>query len=71
MGSWLHIRKIKEGPPLPFHDDIRAYRREYAAALDEQDPLRSYRDQFLIPSKKDLLRKNLSDAESVYLSAPI
>ncbi|EED20516.1 kynureninase [Talaromyces stipitatus ATCC 10500] len=63
MGSRLHFQRIKEGPPLPHNDDIRAYKREYAEALDEQDPLKSYRDQFIIPSKKDLLRKRLSDIE--------
>lgn len=63
MGSRLHFQRIKEGPPLPHHDDIRAYKREYAAALDEQDPLKAYRDQFIVPSKKDLLRKKLADTE--------
>ncbi|RAO70208.1 uncharacterized protein BHQ10_006220 [Talaromyces amestolkiae] len=63
MGSRLHFQRIKERPPLPHHDDIRAYKREYAEALDERDPLRSYRDQFIIPSKKDLLRKRLADTE--------
>ncbi|GAM36961.1 hypothetical protein TCE0_022r06471 [Talaromyces pinophilus] len=63
MGSRLHFQRLKEGPPLPHHDDIRAYKREYAEALDERDPLKSYRDQFIIPSKKDLLRKKLVDTE--------
>lgn len=67
MGSRLHFQRIKEGPPLPHHDDIRAYKREYAAALDERDPLKSYRDQFNIPSKKDLLRKKLSDTEGLLI----
>lgn len=66
MGSRLHFQRMKEGPPLPHHDDIRAYKREYAAALDERDPLKSYRDQFIIPSKKDLLRKRLADTEGLY-----
>lgn len=66
MGSRLHFQKIKEGPPLPHHDDIRAYKREYAASLDEKDSLRSFRDEFIIPSKKDLVRKKLSDSEGVF-----
>ena len=34
--------------------------REYAAALDEKDPLRHFRDEFIIPSKKDLKRTTLA-----------
>ncbi|KAJ5725559.1 Kynureninase [Penicillium malachiteum] len=59
MGSRQHLREMKSGPPLPYHDDIRAYTREYAAALDEKDPLRHFRDEFIIPSKKDLKRTTL------------
>ncbi|OKL57148.1 Kynureninase 1 [Talaromyces atroroseus] len=70
MGSKLHFQSIKHGPPLPHHDDIRAYKREYAAALDEKDPLRRFRAEFIIPSKKDLLRKNLSESEGDDQSDP-
>ena len=69
MGSRLHFQRLKEGPPLPHHDDIRAYKREYAEALDERDPLKSYRDQFIIPSKKDLLRKKLVDTEGLCIQS--
>lgn len=69
MGSRLHFQRIKEGPPLPRHDDIRAYKQEYAAALDECDPLKSYRDQFIIPSKKDLLRKKLADTDGLFVQS--
>ncbi|CAG8375046.1 unnamed protein product [Penicillium salamii] len=75
MGSRQHVRDIQSGPPLPYTDDIRAYKKEYAEALDAQDPLRSFRDEFIIPSKKDLKRKTLaaeddnetSDPKSIYL----
>lgn len=50
---------LSHSPPLPYQDDIRAYKKEYAQALDAQDPLRHFRDQFIIPSKKDLKRKTL------------
>ena len=33
---------------------------EYARALDELDPLRHLRDEFIIPTKRDLNRKTLS-----------
>jgi kynureninase len=36
------------------------YSREYAAALDEKDALKQFRDEFIIPSKKDLARKTLA-----------
>jgi len=67
MGSRQHIRDIQSGPPLPYSDDIRAYKKEYAEALDAQDPLRSFRDEFIIPSKKDLKRSTLA-ADSAYQS---
>jgi kynureninase len=63
MGSKLHARHILHGPPLPQHEDIRAYTKEYAEELDERDPLREFRDQFIIPSKKDLARKQLANPE--------
>lgn len=67
MGSRQHVRDIKSGSPLPYTDDIRAYKKEYAEALDAQDPLRNFRDEFIIPSKKDLKRKTLAVDESAYL----
>lgn len=63
MGSRQHLRDIMHGPPLPYQDDIRAYTKEYAEALDAQDPLRQFRDEFIIPSKKDLKRKILAAEE--------
>ncbi|KAJ5473925.1 Kynureninase [Penicillium sp. IBT 31633x] len=60
MGSRQHVRDIKSGSPLPYTDDIRAYKKEYAEALDAQDPLRSFRGEFIIPSKEDLKRKTLA-----------
>lgn len=41
-------------------DKRRARTREYAKALDEQDPLNRVRDEFYIPTKADLRRKTLS-----------
>ncbi|OJJ46663.1 hypothetical protein ASPZODRAFT_142467 [Penicilliopsis zonata CBS 506.65] len=60
MGSRQHVRDIKSGPPLPYRDDIRAHKREYAEALDAKDPLRHFREEFIIPSRKDLKRKTLA-----------
>lgn len=51
---------LSQSPPLSFKDDIRAYRKDYAQALDAQHPLRHLRDEFIIPSKKDLKRKTLA-----------
>jgi kynureninase len=65
MGSRLHVQEIKSGPLLPYKDDIRAFTREYADSLDAQDPLRHLRDEFIIPSKKDLKRKTLDVNESM------
>ena len=65
MGSRLHLRDIKHGPPLPYQDDIRAFTKEYAESLDTQDPLRQFRDEFIIPSKKDLKRTVLAADESM------
>jgi kynureninase len=66
MGSRHHVRDIKSGAPLPYTDDIRAYKKEYAEALDAQDPLRGFQDEFIIPSKEDLKRKTLAVDDSAY-----
>lgn len=65
MGSRQHLREMKSGPPLPYQDDVRAYQKEYAQALDSQDPLRQFRDEFIIPSKKDLQRNTLATDEGM------
>jgi len=67
MGSRQHVRDIKTGPPLPYQDDIRAHTREYAEALDAQDPLHQFRDEFIIPSKNDLKRKVLAEGNGVLI----
>lgn len=67
MGSRQHLRDIKSGPPLHYHDDIRAYTRDYAEALDAQDPLHQFRDEFIIPSKQDLKRKTLAEDQGMYI----
>jgi hypothetical protein len=71
MGSRQHVRDIKSGPPLHYADDIRAYKKEYAEALDAQDPLRSFRDEFIIPSKNDLKRKTLAFDEGKYQTSAL
>ena len=63
MGSKQRLHQIKDGPPLHFTNDIRAYQVGYAKALDEQDPLRHLRDQFIIPTKADLERKTLASQD--------
>ncbi|PGH21411.1 kynureninase [Polytolypa hystricis UAMH7299] len=40
-------------------DDEYVYTREYAESLDKEDPLRQFKDQFIIPSKADLTRKTI------------
>ncbi|KAJ6103674.1 hypothetical protein N7486_003896 [Penicillium sp. IBT 16267x] len=60
MGSRQHLREMTSGPPLPYPDDIRAYKKEYAEALDAQDPLHQFREEFIIPSKRDLKRATLA-----------
>jgi hypothetical protein len=67
MGSRLHVQEIQSGPPLPYADDIRAFSKEYAELLDAQDPLRRFRDEFIIPSKKDLKRKTLFPDDGMYV----
>lgn len=48
MGSRMHVRDIMNGPPLPYKDDIRANSKEYAQALDAKDPLRRFREEFIL-----------------------
>lgn len=36
------------------------YSRQEAESRDAQDPLRAFREEFLIPSRKDLQRKTLA-----------
>lgn len=65
MGSQQHSRDLKTGP-TPYKDDIDASKLEYAQALDAQDPLRNFRDEFIIPSVKDLQRKKLAVEQGMY-----
>ncbi|WEW59085.1 Kynureninase (L-kynurenine hydrolase) [Emydomyces testavorans] len=53
---------------LPYRDDVRSFKREYAESLDAQDPLREFRGQFIIPSKADLKRKTLAVPEGEHPS---
>ncbi|KAL4871882.1 hypothetical protein BDV12DRAFT_12963 [Aspergillus spectabilis] len=76
MGSRLRVQQIKNASPLSYKDDARAFTREYATSLDAQDPLNKFREEFIIPSAKDLQRKTLdpyqvaddsSDSRCIYL----
>jgi kynureninase len=67
MGSRLRVQQIKNAAPLPYQDDGRAFTREYAASLDAEDPLRHFRDEFIIPSVQDLKRKTLDPSNGELL----
>lgn len=54
---------------LHYRDDPKAYQKEYAQSLDSVDPLRHFREEFIIPSKKDLKRKVLAVDGSTYIHA--
>ena len=41
------------------HSDIEINSSEYAERLDEQDPLKHLRNEFIIPTKTDLKSKTL------------
>ncbi|KAF3892974.1 Kynureninase [Trichophyton interdigitale] len=45
---------------MDFSKDPSSLAREYARNLDEQDPLRDFRKEFIIPSKADLTRPTLA-----------
>lgn len=61
MGSRQHLEHIKHGKPRHFTEDIRAYKREYAEALDAEDPLRQRRDDFIVPTIEQLKSKKLPE----------
>lgn len=42
-----------------YPDDPETYTLEYARSLDAKDPLRHFREEFIIPSKADLKRQTL------------
>jgi len=39
---------------------VEGYSRQEAESRDARDPLRSFREEFIIPSRKDLMRKTLA-----------
>jgi hypothetical protein len=55
MGS-----NIIESRKIVFPRDANT--EEYARKLDSQDPMRSFRDKFIIPTKDSLKRKQLEKA---------
>lgn len=65
MASRQYLCGVQSGPSIPYQDDVRASTKEYAQALDAQDPLRQFRDEFIIPSKNDLKRKNLATEQGI------
>lgn len=53
-------------------DDPKSFTKEYAEALDAQDPLRKLREEFVIPTRAGLKRKRLgTDAGAVEVSETI
>ena len=44
--------------------------KEYAASLDAADPLASFRDQFIIPSKANIACKKLAKPSKLPLLIP-
>lgn len=51
--------------PPPYKHNSRSCTRDFAASLDAQDPLRHFRDEFIIPSKADLKGKTLAVDDSM------
>ncbi|OJJ32084.1 hypothetical protein ASPWEDRAFT_116757 [Aspergillus wentii DTO 134E9] len=70
MGSPQQSVDFNNQPPLPYRDDSRSLSKEYAEARDAQDPLGRFRQEFIIPSKKDLTRKTLALTEEEDPSDP-
>ncbi|KAL0265052.1 Kynureninase (L-kynurenine hydrolase) [Diplodia seriata] len=53
-------------------DDPKSFTKEYAEALDAQDPLRQLREEFVIPTRAGLKRKRLgTDAGTLEVSETI
>lgn len=50
-------------------ESSEASMREYAEALDNEDPLKRLRSEFIVPTKADLKRRTLAKT-SKYLSYP-
>ncbi|KAL1956451.1 hypothetical protein VTO42DRAFT_7249 [Malbranchea cinnamomea] len=48
---------------LPLRKDPTILTREHAQSLDEKDTLHEFRDQFIIPTKKDLTRETIVPPE--------
>ena len=47
---------------------MQNYSRDHALRLDEQDPLKHLRKEFIIPSKDDLTSKTLFSSRKTNLS---
>ncbi|KAI1971793.1 Kynureninase (L-kynurenine hydrolase) [Ophidiomyces ophidiicola] len=54
---------MSNGTTHSYRGDDRSFTREYAQSLDAQDALRTFRDEFIIPSKADLKRETLAIPE--------
>lgn len=44
---------------ISFRNNPAMLTREHAQSLDANDPLREFRDQFIIPTKQDLTRETV------------
>lgn len=51
----------------PYKNNSQSCSKDFAKSLDIQDPLRHFRDEFIIPSKKDLKRKTLAADDGMYV----
>ena len=56
---------ITELPSYFHQSDNYSRSRDYALLLDQVDPLRAFRDEFIIPSKKDLKRTEVMSIEGM------
>ncbi|EEH44060.1 kynureninase [Paracoccidioides brasiliensis Pb18] len=57
-------------PTFKWKDDVNALTREFAALLDAQDPLAHFRENFIIPTKRDLTRTTIVAREEENANSP-
>jgi kynureninase len=62
MGSKMHLNQIKHGEPLHYSEDTRSHTKEYAQLMDDNDPLKELKKEFLIPSKTGLHNYNVQSS---------
>ncbi|PGH29230.1 kynureninase [[Emmonsia] crescens] len=49
----------QNSPAFPWKDDVNVDKKEFAESLDAQDTLAHFREQFIVPTKQDLIRKTI------------